>query len=176
MFKKSLLSLFLSASVFAPFVSAQDCAPPSIVANAKSSNLFSPEQEMIFGDLTFENLADEIRLVRDEKLLAYANNIGARIAKHLPPTGLRFQFHLMDIPEANAYNIPGGHVLLSRKLVAFVNNEDELARRRAAGCGASPPASASCTSAASRAPSSPTTARASATSPNSTTRRTVSCC
>ena len=127
MFKKSLLSLFLSASVFVPFVSAQDCAPPAIVANAKSSNLFSPEQEMIFGDLTFENLADEIRLIRDEKLLAYASNIGARIAKHLPPTGLRFQFHLMDIPEANAYNIPGGHVLLSRKLIAFSNNEDELA-------------------------------------------------
>ncbi len=82
---------------------------------------------MIFGDLTFENLADEIRLVRDEKLLAYANHIGAGIAKHLPPTGLRFQFHLMDIPEANAYNIPGGHVLLSRKLIAFSNNEDELA-------------------------------------------------
>ncbi|HZB45199.1 MAG TPA: M48 family metalloprotease, partial [Pyrinomonadaceae bacterium] len=117
----------MSASVFAPSVSAQDCAPPPIVANAKSSNLFSPEQEMIFGDLTFENLADEIRLVRDEQLLAYANRIGARLAKHLPPTGLRFQFHLMDIPHVNAYNIPGGHVLLSRKLVAFVNNEDELA-------------------------------------------------
>ena len=33
----------------------------------------------------------------------------------------------MDIPEANAFNLPGGHVAISRKLVAFVNSEDELA-------------------------------------------------
>jgi hypothetical protein len=31
------------------------------------------------------------------------------------------------MPETNAFNIPGGHVFLSRKLVAFVQNEDELA-------------------------------------------------
>jgi hypothetical protein len=97
------------------------------VANAKSANLFSPEQEMIFGELTIQRMAGEIRLVRDEKALAYINEIGARLAKHLPPTGLRFQFHLVDIPEVNGFNIPGGHVFLTRKLIAFVNNEDELA-------------------------------------------------
>jgi len=89
--------------------------------------MFSPEQEMIFGELTVQNLSGELRFVRDEKLAAYVNEIGDRLKKHLPQIGLRFQFHLIDIPEANAFNIPGGHVFLSRKLVAFVNNEDELA-------------------------------------------------
>ncbi|HEY9281962.1 MAG TPA: M48 family metalloprotease [Pyrinomonadaceae bacterium] len=125
---KILFALALCLSVFCPAAAAQqDCAPPGIVANAKSSNIFTPEQEMIFGELTIQNMAGEVRFVRDEKLLAYVNEIGARLAKHLPPTGLKFQFHLVDIGEANAFNIPGGHVMLSRKLVAFASNEDELA-------------------------------------------------
>lgn len=127
MLGKIFFTLTLCLSVFCSVSNAQNCAPPSIVANAKSTNLFSPEQEMIFGELTIQNMAGEIRFLRDERLLAYVKQIGDRLTKHLPPTGLRFQFHLMDINDANAYNIPGGHVLLSRKLIAFVNNEDELA-------------------------------------------------
>lgn len=127
MLKKILLSVALCSSVFCLLGNAQDCSPPSIVANANSANLFSPEQEMIFGELTIQQRVGDIRLVHDEKSLAYINEIGTRLAKHLPPTGLRFQYHLVDIPEVNAFNIPGGHVFLTRKLIAFVNNEDELA-------------------------------------------------
>ena len=45
----------------------------------------------------------------------------------MPPTGLKFQFFIIDIPEANAFNTPGGYVFLSRKLIAFTKTEDELA-------------------------------------------------
>lgn len=127
MLRKVLLGLVLCSSFLCSYSKAQDCAPPAIVANAKSSNLFSPEQEMIFGELMLQQRKGEIRLVRDDKNLAYINEIGARLARHLPATGLKFQFHIIDIPEVNAFNIPGGHVLISRKLIAFVNNEDELA-------------------------------------------------
>lgn len=126
MFRKILFAGF-SLLILCTFTYAQNCTPPGIVANAKSSNIFTPEQEMIFGELTIQRQAGGLRLVRDEKLLAYINEIGERLIKHLPPTGLKFQFHLVDIPEANAFNLPGGHVLISRKLVAFANNEDELA-------------------------------------------------
>src|SRR6185503_9859785 len=127
MLRKILLGFALGSSVFCSFSSAQECAPPKIVANARSSNLFSPEQEMIFGDLAIQNRAGEIRFVRDERLLAYVKEIGERLIKHLPPTGLKFQFHVIDLSSANAFNLPGGHVLISRKLIAFCNNEDELA-------------------------------------------------
>jgi len=127
MYKKISLALALCSSVFCSFSNAQDCAPPAIVANAKSSNLFSPEQEKIFGELVIQGMAAEIRFIRDEKLAAYVKEIGDRLAKHLPPTGFKFQFYLVDMPEANAFSVPGGYVMLTRKLVAFVANEDELA-------------------------------------------------
>lgn len=127
MLRKLALAVFASSFVFSFSIRAQDCAPPKIIANANSGNLFSPEQEMIFGDLTLENMAREIRLVRDDQLSAYVNQMGERLVKHLPPTGLKYRFHIIDIPDANAFNIPGGHVFLSRKLIAFAANEDELA-------------------------------------------------
>lgn len=127
MFKQIFLSLVCVFSVFGSFGYGQDCAPPAIVANANSANLFSPEQEMVLGELTVQQMSGEFRSVRDEQLLAYVNEIGARLIKNLPPTGLKYRFHIIDMPEANAFNIPGGHVFLSRKLISFAKNEDELA-------------------------------------------------
>jgi len=108
-------------------VSAQTCDPPRIVANTNKGNLFSPEQEMILGELTLQRVSGDFRQIRDAELLAYVNDIGQRLIRHLPETGIKFTFHLIDYPEANAFNIPGGHVFISRKLVAFANSEDELA-------------------------------------------------
>src|SRR5262245_475295 len=79
---------------------SQTCSPPSITANANSKNLFTPQQEMVMGDLTVQGLAREFRQLRDPVLLAYVESIGAKIIKHLPQTGLRFQFHIIDYPEA----------------------------------------------------------------------------
>ena len=90
-------------------------------------NIFSPEQEMILGDLNHQRVSGETRFVNDEKLLAYVREIGDRLNRHLPPTGLRFQFFIIDIPAANAFVTPGGYVFLSRKLIAFTKMEDELA-------------------------------------------------
>jgi len=89
--------------------------------------MFSPEQEMILGELTVQQLASEFRQVNDPGLTAYVNELGAKLIKHLPPTGLTFTFHIIEYPEANAFNVPGGHVFISRKLIALANSEDELA-------------------------------------------------
>lgn len=105
----------------------QECSPPQITGSAKSANIFSPEQEMILGELTYQNLAREMRFVRDPQLVAHVNAIGAKLIKHLPPTGLKFQFFIVDIPDANAFNVAGGYVFVSRKLIALTTNEDELA-------------------------------------------------
>jgi predicted Zn-dependent protease len=106
---------------------AQNCNPPAITANSQIYNIFSPEQEMILGDLNYQRMSGDSRFIQDEKLLAYVREIGARLVRHLPPTGLKFQFFIIDIPTANAFNTPGGYVFLSRKLIAFTKTEDELA-------------------------------------------------
>ena len=127
--KKTIFSLLLFACVTLGCVaaSAQDCNPPAITANAQNYNIFSPEQEMILGDLNYQRMAADTRYLQDEKLLAYIRNIGDRLVRHMPPTGLKFQYFIVDMPEANAFNTPGGYIFISRKLIAFTQTEDELA-------------------------------------------------
>jgi WD40 repeat protein len=118
-----LIVLFVSVCP----VHAQECTPPTITANARAYNIFTPEQETILGDLTYQRMTRELRLVRDPQLNAYLNNLGQKLTKHLPPIGIKFQFHIIDLPDANAFNIPGGYVFVSRKLIGFSRDEDELA-------------------------------------------------
>ena len=129
MHNKTISSLLLLVCLTLGCVaaSAQDCNPAAITANSQNYNIFSPEQEMILGELNYQRMAREHRYLQDEKLLAYVREIGDRLVRHMPPTGLKFQFFIIDIPEANAFNTPGGYVFLSRKLIAFTKTEDELA-------------------------------------------------
>jgi hypothetical protein len=124
---KYALLFVVFAFAFASPALAQDCKPPAIVFNAKSENIFTPEQEKILGDLAMQKSFSDMRYVNDQQLLAYVRAMGDRLVKHMPPTGLDFQFHIVDYPEANAFNIPGGHVFLTRKLIASARNESELA-------------------------------------------------
>lgn len=120
--------LFFVVVVFCAIsVSAQNCTPPNVVLNNPTNNIFSPEQEMILGDLTYQRILRDLRLVKDPELNSYISKMGERLVQRLPPTGLKFQFIIIDVPEANAFNVPGGYVLLSRKLIAFAKSEDEIA-------------------------------------------------
>lgn len=127
--KYLVLPILLAIFLITPgsLATAQNCAPPDLGANSKIYNIFSPEQETIFGELTYQQMSGDLRFVRDPQLVAYLENIGQNLAKHLPPIGIKFRFFIIDLPEANAFNIPGGYVFVSRKLIGSANNEDELA-------------------------------------------------
>lgn len=126
---KKLLPLLVLFCISSSWIvaSAQNCNPPAIKANSENYNIFTSEQEMVLGDLNYQQMASDLRFMQDEKLLAYLRDIGDRLVKHLPPTGLKYQFFIIDIPTANAFNTPGGYVFVSRKLIAFAKTEDELA-------------------------------------------------
>ena len=79
--RKTLLSLLivLCVSTGGAVASAQNCNPPTITANSRIYNIFSPEQEMILGDLNHQRMSGDLRFVPDEKLLAYVRQIGERM-------------------------------------------------------------------------------------------------
>jgi len=114
-----LLAAYLPAS------EQQSCAAPPPISRA-SGNIFSPEQEMMLGDIVAERVERDFRLVHDEKLNAYVQTLGERLVRHVP-IKLKLTFRVVDIAEVNAYTLPGGRIYVTRKLVAFVRSEDELA-------------------------------------------------
>ncbi len=90
-------------------------------------NLFTPAQESDLGDAIAEHVQRTIPIVHSRTETAYLEALGARLLVHMPATAIRFRYFLVDIATPNAFVLPGGRVYISRKLVAFVQSEDELA-------------------------------------------------
>ena len=105
----------------------QNCDLPPTPFSSKP-NIFTPEQEIDLGDAMTQHYLREFNLIEDPEVTGRLAQIGDRLLKHLPPTKLRFRFYLADLPETNAFSWPGGHIFVTRKLIAFVKSEDELGR------------------------------------------------
>lgn len=115
-----LVLLLLPFTLFAQ----QPCQPLTPVPR---ENIFSEEQEMMLGEAIAEHIQRNFSVVQNEELLSDLRRLGERLSKHLPPHKLRFQFFLIESSDANAFVLPGGRIYVTRKLIAFVQSEDELA-------------------------------------------------
>lgn len=89
--------------------------------------MFSPQQEGYLGEAVVEQMQRDLRVYRQPELTEPIERIAKRLNRYFPDNRYQFQFSLIEIPEANAFVVPGGHVFLSRRLIAFVQSEDELA-------------------------------------------------
>jgi peptidase M48-like protein len=117
------LLFFLAVAVRAQ----SSCPPLQIPAPDPAKLLFSPQQEMALGEIIRQQLESDFLVIDEAQVTAYLKRLGERVAAHLPDTGLRYEFLLYDQPEIQAFSMPGGRVYVSRKIVAFLRNEDELA-------------------------------------------------
>ena len=115
--------LFSVQNIFAQ----TECQPPQIIFNKDSGNIFNEQQEMDLGDAMFERFQKDYRVIDDETVNAYLQSIGDRISRHLPQLNIKFRFVVVDLPDTNAFAMVGGRIFVTRKLISFVRNEDELA-------------------------------------------------
>jgi predicted Zn-dependent protease len=97
------------------------------VTGRQELSFMSPERESALGKQAAAQVEKEIGLVRDAKLTAYVAQIGARMAQRSPRKDTPYQFAIADMPEPNAFALPGGYIYVSRGLLALANTEDELA-------------------------------------------------
>ncbi len=97
---------------------------PGFTTNAV--NIFNDKQEQDLGDALAEYYEPSLHLAApaaDDEL----TRLGQRLLATLPPTGIQYKFRVYDSADINAYSLAGGRVYVSRKLIASVKSEDELA-------------------------------------------------
>ena len=70
---------------------------------------------------------EQIGIYKGEFLANYVDAVGRRLAASLDNRPYRFRFKIVDQAEPNAYALPGGHIYVSRGILAQINSEDELA-------------------------------------------------
>jgi len=120
--------LLFSALLFPSAARAQQkCPAPPALGAGTGANIFSPQQELDLGDVEAEWLERNYHVIHDDDIAARLNLTTSRILAQLPPTQLKFRIILIDSPIVNAFSVGAGRIYVTRKMVAFVRNDDELA-------------------------------------------------
>jgi beta-barrel assembly-enhancing protease len=112
-------------AVLASWLGAAGCASSGV--NQGDVNLVSLEQEWQLGQQLEADIARQLRLSRDSTLNNYVNGLGQRLVQQTEMRNLPWKFHVVEDPEINAFNIPGGHVYVNTGLIAAADNASELA-------------------------------------------------
>jgi hypothetical protein len=105
---------------------SQPCSFEPPVFASSAPNIFNDKQEQDLGDALGEYFESSMRIAPpapDDQL----TRIGERLLAALPHTGVHYRFRIYDSGEVNGFSLAGGRVYISRKLIATVKTEDELA-------------------------------------------------
>ncbi|WP_090241564.1 M48 family metalloprotease [Pseudomonas guineae] len=89
--------------------------------------MMSEQQELDLGRRYNQQILKENPRYADEKLQAYVQQVGERVAKYSHRNQLAYQFTVVDSPDINAFALPGGYIYIHRGLLAYLSSEAELA-------------------------------------------------
>jgi predicted Zn-dependent protease len=87
----------------------------------------SEKQEIELGRKMHPQVLQQYGRFEDEQLQQYVNDMGQRIAKASHRPELQYTFTVLDSDEVNAFALPGGYVYITRGIMAYLNDEAELA-------------------------------------------------
>jgi predicted Zn-dependent protease len=87
----------------------------------------SPDWDRKVGQDASKELLASAGRYDDPKLTAQVNDIGQKLVSQVEDRQYDFEFQIIDQPVANALSLPGGHVYVTRGLLALTNSQDELA-------------------------------------------------
>jgi Zn-dependent protease with chaperone function len=86
-----------------------------------------PKFEQDVGDKFFAELQQEETFIQDTNLQSKIDLAVTPLLASLPTNQIQFRFHIMELPMANAFALPGGHVVVTTGLLKLVDRPEELA-------------------------------------------------
>jgi predicted Zn-dependent protease len=89
--------------------------------------MMSEEDEIALGNEMAREMAGAYPRYRDAELQAKVEEIGHELAALSHRPDITYHFTLVDSPEVNAFALPGGHIYVTRGLLAYLDSEAELA-------------------------------------------------
>src|SRR5882724_1193677 len=85
------------------------------------------EFEQQVGDELMAEVKQHATLVQDPKLIARLDRAVAPLINSLPKTKIQYKFYVMLEPMANAFALPGGHVLVTTRLLEIADRPEQIA-------------------------------------------------
>jgi predicted Zn-dependent protease len=97
------------------------------VTGREERTVMDEATEIAEGKKAHQQILAEYGAYADSKLQAYVNEVGQKLGKSSHRSGLPWTFTVLDSAEINAFALPGGYVYITRGLMAYLDNEAELA-------------------------------------------------
>ena len=118
-----LTALILSAALLA------GCGSTTInpVTGQAERSVMSEAAEIAEGKKSHEQVLQEYGVLKNARVQAYVNGIGQQLARQSQRANLQWTFTVLDSPEINAFALPGGYVYITRGIMAYLDNEADLA-------------------------------------------------
>jgi len=120
---------FYGLSIFAGWrVQAQQSCPATLALKIPTAaNIFSIEQERALGDIEGEEVESAYHQIHDDGLEAHLNGVAGRVFAKFQGNLTRVRVLLIDTPEADTFSVGPDRIYITRKMVALLRNDDELA-------------------------------------------------
>ncbi len=97
------------------------------VSGKRQMSLMSEAEELAIGQQMDTEVRREMGVYNDQSLQRYVSDIGLEIARRSHRPNLPWTFTIVDSPAINAFALPGGYIYLTRGLMAYLDDEAELA-------------------------------------------------
>jgi len=97
------------------------------VTGKKQMSLLSEAEELAIGQQQDAIIRAEMGVYDDAELQRYVSDIGQELARNSHRPNLPWSFTIVDSPAINAFALPGGYIYLTRGLLAYLDDESELA-------------------------------------------------
>jgi predicted Zn-dependent protease len=123
---KIILKTIISIIVVSLIVWAISCAV-NPVTGKREFMLLTENDELALGQQTDQQVMETYGIYDDPELLNYVTTIGTKMGKLTHRPALNYSFKILDTPVINAFAVPGGYVYFTRGILAYLNNEAELA-------------------------------------------------
>ena len=111
----AMLALFVAACATNP------------ATGQREFSLMSEAQEIQLGQQMDPQVKQEMGVYNDAELQRYVSDIGMRLARASERPNLPWSFTVVDEPAVNAFALPGGKIYLTRGILAFLHDEEQLA-------------------------------------------------
>lgn len=90
-------------------------------------NLMSEAQEIQIGQQSDQEVRREMGVYNDPALQEYVESVGMRMAQSSQRPNLPWHFTVVDSPAVNAFALPGGYIYITRGILAYLNDESQMA-------------------------------------------------
>ena len=125
-YRRCTIASMRAASLIIFTLLAAACAT-NPVTGKKQVSLLSEAEEAAIGQQQDVEIRREMGVYDDPALQRYVSEIGQELARASHRPNLPWTFTIVDSPAINAFALPGGYVYVTRGILAYLDDEAELA-------------------------------------------------